>query len=220
MALPHSKRIFLYPARFQFGQSGAPCGGSSCCTDTVIQMIVEYYKDRTYSLSQIRKYAQAKTGFNENSCTGINHVEALNALKAMGVLHYKVVFGVGADFVYQKMQIGPVLVGVYYGSYPPIRGGNTIRGKALHYAELNGKTDFPFRGAHAVLAIGGRKHIIDGKVHHRDVYIRDPDHNSPSRPEKPPYDRIRLGDLSKAMWDLPKYTPFSQTYCIYPTRKK
>jgi len=217
MTLPHSKDIFKYPARFQFGQAGAPCGGSSCCTDTCIQMIVEYYKDRTYSLSYIRKMAQSQTSYNEAPCTGINHVEVLNALNKLDVTHYKVAFGVNNTFVGQKVAVGPTLVGIHYGSYPSAynKCHSGHRG-----AEIHGKTDCRFRGAHAVLAIGRRAHTKDGKYLHTDVFTRDPDHNSPARPEKPAFDRISLYDLGVAMNNLPKYTAFSKTYVIYPTKRK
>lgn len=219
MTLPHSKDIFKYPARFQFGQAGAPCGGSSCCTDTCIQMILEYYEDRTLSLKQIRAYAQTGTSFNEASCTGINHVEVLNALNRLGVSHYKVAYGVDHIFVANKLQIGPTLVGVHYGSYPNKK--THCASKAVRSAEVGGKTDCSFRGAHAILAIGRRSHNDSAGRHlHTDIYTRDPDHNSPSRPERPPYDRIRLSDLWLAMENLPKYTAFNKTYVIYPTKRK
>lgn len=214
MALPHSTNIFKYPARFQFGQSGAPCGGSSCCTDTCIQMIVDFYKEKHYSLAEIRRAAQRNTSFNESPCTGINHIEALNGLKNLGVGHYKVGFGADAGDVWRYLSTGPVLVGVWYGSYPNEHGrcGNPK-------AEIEGRTDCNFRGSHAVLAIEKRYHTVNGRTH-RDIFVRDPDHNSPARPEKPDFDRITAAQLNIAMKNLPRYTRFSNTYIIYPTRKK
>ena len=214
MALPHSINILKYPARYQFGQPNAPCGGSSCCTDTCIQMIVEYYKEEHHGLSLIRKRAQAKTNFDERPCTGINHIEVLNALASFGLGHYKVAFGADALTVWRKLSVGPVLVGVHYGSYP------TRKGKCnSNNAEYAGKTDCGFNGAHAVLAVHKRNHTVNGKTH-RDIFIRDPDHNSPARPEKPPYDIITRGQLNRAMKNLPRHTKFTNTYIIYPTKKK
>ncbi len=217
MTLPHSKDILKYPARYQF-QTGAPCSGSSCCTDTTIQMIVEYYKDKTYSLSYIRKVAQAKTNFNEHPCTGINYVEVLNALNALGVTHYRVGWQVDAKDIINKVAIGPTIVGVYYGNYPKNRSGKC---GLPNRAEANGKTDCPFHGAHAVLAIKRVNHLTAaGKYAHTDMLVRDPDHHSSARPEKPIYDRITLTQLDKTMKALPPNTPFTHTYCIYPTKRK
>lgn len=209
MALPHSKRPIDYPARFQF-QPGAPCNGSSTCTDTCIQMIVEFYREKTYSLSYIRKLAQAKTSFNEGPCTGINYIEVLNALRALGISHYRVAWNVNASFVAQKVATGPVLVGVYYGNYPSWPGKCTTP-KALH----GGKTQCSFRGAHAVLAI--MKQAYEGKT---TIITRDPNHHSATRREAPKFDRVTLSQLNNTMLALPKYTAFSRTYAIYPTRKK
>lgn len=214
MPLPRkpSKNIFDYPARFQFGQGSAPCSGSSACTDTCIQMIVEYYKDEHYDLNTIRRVSQRRTGFDERPCTGLNYVEVLNGLAYFGIHHYEVKFGADSMKVYNKVEIGPVIVGVHYGSYP-------YRNGKYNTAEISGKTDTAFRGSHAILAVGRRVHDAP-KDWHRDIYIRDPDHNSPSRPETPKYDRIRRMQLERAMQNLIPYTLFKNTYIIAPTKKK
>lgn len=215
MALAHSLDIFDYPARFQFGTvTPAPCGGSSCCTDTCIRMIVEYYKEVSPTLAEIRKRAQAKTNFNESPCTGINHIEVLNALQSFGINHYKVGFGVNSTDVWNYVTTGPVMVGIHYGSYPNAR---TACGS--NKAELNGRTDCNFSGSHVVLAVGKRYHTVDGTTH-KDILTRDPDHNSPSRPEQPDHDRILLAQLDKAMKNIVPYTAFTNTYIIYPTKRK
>lgn len=218
MALPHSKDPLKYPARFQW-QAGAPCNGSSCCTDTVIQMIVEYYKEKTYSLSYIRKVAQAKTSYDERPCTGINYVEVLNALKALGVTHYRVGWGIDANTVATKTRIGPTLVGVYYGSYPKYTSG---RCGTTNRAEHGGKTDCPFKGAHAVLAIRKQAHKNSaGKILHYDMVTRDPNHHHIGyRNEAPAFDRMTMAQFNKTIKDIVPYTPFTKTYCIYPTLKK
>jgi hypothetical protein len=215
LALAHSLRVLDYPARFQF-QSGAPCYGSSCCTDTTIQMVVEYYKERTYSLSYIRSKAQALTSYDERACTGINHIEVLNALRALGVSHYRVAFGIDTAFIKSKLAIGPVMVGVYYGSYPNLVGS----GRA-NQAEHGGRNDWSFTGSHMVLAVHTQPHYsVTHKLLHTDVVVRDPDHGSANRPLKPKFDRFPLSKLGNAMIALPKYTAFNSTYCIYPTVKK
>ena len=183
--------------------------------------MVEYYKDKTYSLATIRRLAQAKTSYNEGPCTGINPIEALNALDSLvGKGLYRVGTGVDAKFVQHKATIGPVLVGVHYGSYPT-KKGKCGRRYNLRHAEISGKTDCSFTGAHAVVVIGSKIHRSStGKYLHTDMYARDPDHNSPTRPEKPAYDKFRRRDLLIAMRNLPRKTAFQQTFVIYPTRRK
>jgi hypothetical protein len=216
VTLPHSTNIFNYPARFQFGQASAPCGGSSCCTDTCIQQIVEFYKEKTYSLQTIRNAAQRLTSFNEGPCTGINYVEVLNALSYFGINHYRHGAGIDHADVGNWIGYGPIILGVHYGSYP-----NTTTGRCgANQAEVAGRSDCGFSGAHAVLVIGKKPHVVNSKVIHTDYYVRDPDHNSPARPEKPSYDRYSAAKLNTALMNLPKYTAFSSTYMVYPTRKK
>lgn len=215
-----STNIWDYPARFQFGQAGAPCEGQSCCTDTCIQMIGEYYLDRTYDLNAIRRLAERDTRFDERRCTGLNGIEVLNALKNMGITHYRKASGVDASDVNKMKNIGPVIVGVHYGTYPN-RPGRCHSPAGIHKAEVGGRTDCGFTGAHAILAIASREHKdAKGKYLHTDIVTRDPDHNSPSRPEEPNGDRMRLYDLQITMRNLPKYTAFTQTYAVYPTKKK
>lgn len=217
LTLPHSTDPLDYPARFQFGQAGAPCGGASCCTDTCIQMLGEYWKEKTYTLSEIRKLAQAKTSFNESPCTGINAIEALNALAAMGITWYRGATNIDASFVATKSVLGPVLVGVAGGSYP-----NDVHGKCgqVNKAEHGGRTQCDFVGAHAVLALRYQKHVATGVTTHWDFVTRDPNHNSPARPEKPTFDRITLAQFNHAIRDLPIKTAFNTTFCLYPTKRK
>src|SRR6185295_12423464 len=127
-------------------------------------------------------------------------------------------FNIDANFVYNKIATGPVLIGVYYGNYPKNTSG---RCGSINKAELGGKTDCGFNGSHAVLGIARHLHKNSkGVLLHRDVYVRDPDHHSASRPEHPNYDRMSITQLDKTMKELPTHTRFSTTYCIYPTRKK
>lgn len=173
-------------------------------------MILEYYKDTKYSLSYIRTIAQSETSFDENPCTGINVKETDVALTKFGLGHYTIARGISAAFVRSKVATGPVLVGVWYGRYP-----NKVGDGRPNQAEYEGRNDYGFLGSHAVLAIGSRYHNS-----HYDLYMRDPDHASPSRPNRPKYDIIKQTQLQTAMEGFANYTDFGTTYCMYPTKKK
>jgi hypothetical protein len=177
-------------------------------------MLVEYWKEKTYSLSYIRQRAQAGTSFNEHPCTGLNHIETLNALRQFGITWYNTAFGSDAFFVANKVSTyGPVLVGVAGHTYP-----NWKTRCGYPKAEVGGRTQCDFYGAHAILATKYQRHLTASP--HYDFLTRDPNHNSPSRPEEPAFDRITRGQLDKSMKDLPRYTRFTTTYCLYPTRSK
>src|SRR6185369_1187306 len=121
---------------------------------------------KTYSLSYIRNKAQSLSHFNEGPCTGINYQEVLNALKLLGVDHYRVAWNVNASFVAKKTAIGPVMTGIYYGAYPNWKGHcGPIK------AEIAGRTQCNFSGSHMVLALKKVYH-----VDHTDMFVRDPDH--------------------------------------------
>lgn len=201
-----------YPPRFQFGQPGAPCDGKSCCTDTCVQMILEYWTEKFQTLSDIRYWAEVGSTSNTSPCTGINPGETLNALKHYGVDFYKVATGVDANFVKSKVTSGytPVLIGVYYGSYPNIKTGKC---GTFNLAREGGRTDCTFKGSHAIIALGSNNGGLN-------VVTRDPDHASPARPEKPHHDSITWAQLDKTMKDLPRYTNWNVTFCIYPLKKK
>lgn len=184
-------------------------------------MIVEYYKEKTYSLNTIRWAAQRLSSFNEGPCTGINYVEVLNALNYFGINHYRHGSGIDHQDVGKWVAYGPIILGVYYGNYPNNTSGRCdIDGRPSNHAEYAGRTDCGFRGAHAVLVIGKKPHMRNGKMLHTDYYVRDPDHHSANRPEQPMYDRYSSLKLNNTLRALPTYTAFSNTYMIYPTRKK
>lgn len=180
-------------------------------------MLGEYWKEKTYSLSRIRYLAQNNnTRFNEHPCTGINHLETMNALRQIGITWYSTAFGMDANFVANKLKLGPVLVGVAGSTYPNDR---TRCGSPK--AEHGGRTQCNFYGAHAILALRYQRHKDDkGRTLHFDFITRDPNHNSPSRPEEPIWDRITKEQLNKSMKDLPRLSRFTTTYCMFPTRAK
>lgn len=215
MALAHSVDPLDYPARYQFGQANAPCGGTTDCTDTCIQMLGEYWKEKTYPLWQIRNLAQEGSNANHNPCTGINYAEALHGLHRIGITWYEVAFGIDANFIASKVRLGPVLVGVEGNSYPADVHGHC---GGYNQAEHGGRTQCNFHGAHAILAIGYQKHLDAKKrLLHWDFVTRDPNHSGSILPT---FDRITNSQLNKAVKDLPRYTVFNTTFCIYPTRSK
>jgi hypothetical protein len=119
------------------------------------------------------------------------------------------------------VDIGPTIIGVYYGNYPKNTSGRCGR---YNHAEYGGKTDCGFNGAHAVLGVGHRLHYgyVNGKkvILHRDFLVRDPDHHSAARPEHPNFDRISSTQLNRTVQALAPNTPFSNSYIIYPTLRK
>jgi hypothetical protein len=175
-------------------------------------MILHYYKDRLHSLNDIRKDSGVPPYGR-----GLNVTAALRTLRANGVSHYNWTLGYSRTFMRAKLALGPVIVSVnyrYYPTWPGSRcGGNDCR--------EGGKTDCGFTGAHAVLVI---KQIpvknSAGTIVRYDYLVRDPDHNSASRPEKPRYDRMTEAQLKRAMEYIKYISGWTRPYVIYPTRRK
>ena len=105
---------------------------------------------------------------------------------------------------------GPVIVCEQYWSHPQWKGytyaGRTLQGTATNGSgnkvrpgfakpwERAGLTQWTFRDGHAVVA------ATDTWEH--DVHfgvIRDPNHNSPSRPERPAYDLVTVAQLGRML---------------------
>ena len=121
---------------------------------------------------------------------------------------------------------GPVIIAEMYWSHPQWRGyryaGKTNKGKAknnngkvVHVGfakdkrggKRAGSTQWTFRGGHAVLAA---TILPDG-----DIAVRDSNHNSPVRPERPAYDVINKAQLRRMM----KSWPYGYTYVLAPKSK-
>ena len=211
MALPHSLNPLDYPPRFQF-QATSPCGGSAACTDTCLQMLIEYWNENTVTLGRIRDISG-----NPHDCTGDNPTEVGRVVNHYN-LPYKYASDVDAQWVKDKLAIGPVLVGVGYrnNKYP-----TKIVTCGTYNTEAGGKNDCSFTGAHAVLVLKTQGHRnARGVWLHNDVIVRDPDHGSASRPWKPNHDRFPVSKLQTAMHALVTDTAWSHTFAWYPTRKK
>lgn len=208
MALPHSTDVFKYPARYQFGQPGVPMAlAQTACVDTCVQMLIEYWKDRSVTLGDIRK----ASGGPHDGVHGLNIPQTLKALNAYGVRNYKVARGVSPAFVHSKLSNGPAMTVVGYSRYPTYTQGHCGH---TNDARIGGRNDCGFGGTHAILLIAHATLPT-----HTGIYSRDPDHNSGSRPYRPAYDGISADQLSSAM-GLITHLGWSSTYLLYSDIKK
>jgi hypothetical protein len=102
----------------------------------------------------------------------------------------------------------PEWPGYVYGGHHAARPFALKAGKT----QLYGFED----GAHAVLLAGFRRATIDG-VAKTVAYRKDPNHGSPSRPEKPPYDII-LATQASAEYVAYREQLGRRLYAVVPTR--
>lgn len=174
-------------------------------------MIIEYWKEKTYSLLQIRN----ASGKGIDGQHGLTIAEALQALKHFGVTNYRKASGIDASFVLQKAYNGPVLFGVGYNGYPAKKG---VRCDQDNLAQRGGKIDCNFTGPHAELALDNISvKDTDGNVIRYDTILRDPDHWEASVPS---YERITGTQMNNAMKAIKGNEGWTQTFAIYPITKK
>ena len=209
--------------RFQFGQPKKKTSktgyGKFACTDTCIQLIVKIAKNKNVSLNEVRKRSGAP------STRGLRGSEARQALRRFG-MDYEVMYGKDADQVISMVKNrGPVILAELYWAHPEWKGyryaGQTMDGRAIDqhgksrwvgYAKDRwgkfraGKTQWNFIGGHAVLV---------GTVLDEGIAVRDPNHNSPVRPERPAYDVINKAQLTRML----RSWPTGYTYILAPKSK-
>jgi hypothetical protein len=197
MSLPSSLDPLDYPARFQWGQAGiSRCLAQTACTDTCIQMIIEYWKEKSYSLLEIRN----ASGKGIDCEHGLTMNESLKALNYFGVANYKKAVGVDANFIIQKGKNAPVLFGVGYNEYPAKRG---VWCDQNNIAVKGGKVDCNFNGPHAELYLG-----LSGV----NLIVRDPDHWEAARPD---YELITKTQMNRTIKALIGNQGWTNTFAIY-----
>lgn len=195
----------LSPPFWQIGYPGAPCGGSSCCTDCVGCEIVRRDRGKTITPAQFRRAARPG---DTKPCAGLTPGQFLNGLRFFNVKGYEYHAPITASDVLKATDRGIVLVGVGYAAYP----------KASE-CEIGGKVDTGFYGAHAVSVWGRRKLKRPNAPTARwFVWTRDPDHHASGEDgnrKAPPYDRFDMSYLSRAIGALVGSSGWQTTFAIW-----
>ncbi len=198
----------------QFGQSDdeSTYNGATGCTHTLLQLLIKAKTGQLYSHDEISKIATYPWPVNNPNRRGMysggNDNEVGRVLTKFGI-PMQIIFGANwRDLIDIWSPRGPVMMGIVYGYWPEWRGyhyaGRVADGKPNGFAVHNGKTQLS--GAehifHATFFIG---HRYDPKREVTLAYAKEPNHGSPSRPEKPGYDIIKATQMRTA------YQSYSRT---------
>lgn len=192
----------------QFGQSNDSLSnnGATGCTDTVLQFILKLVKNGWQTHNQIRQ----KVG-HRNPLTGLNSSEVGAWFRAMG-LPYTVKFNLTVDqMLALSRSRGPVFIAEMYSAHPHWHGYRGATGRPNGYAHPSGaagRNQFTWGGRHAILLLGYTSSSA--------VYVMEPNHNSPARPQKVAYDVISVAQLRVLVAAWKRNT--GNTYCAYPTK--
>jgi len=208
----HIKRILKRRNRFQFGQPPRTTrlvkAGAVACTDTCIQLIELAWHGKKVSLDDVRR----SSGGPRDGSRGLRPDEALRALRSYG-LPYEVRSDLSAaDAMRIARNRGPIIVAENYWAHPQWKGyrymglrpltgwaynGQTKRVRVGFSRPLkrSGLTQPTFRNGHAVLLASS---YVNEDNEQRGL-VRDPNHNSPVRPERPSWDDVSVYQLRRMM---------------------
>lgn len=209
----------------QFGQSNddAAWNGATACTHTVCQYLALLWHDDRLTINDVNKLAGMPYKASRNGIPrGMNNLEFQRFCDRLH-LPYEVRFGLPFETVLTYSNKAPVFYGNRYGTEPRKRGYVYHGRRATPpYAELNGATQLTgslINGRHAVVLLGYRAVISDstGKIAYYRAWRKDPNHGSPARPERPPFDLIKT---TEAKGEYLAYATVSngRVYCALPTR--
>lgn len=207
----------------QFGQpsDGSVQNGARGCTHTVLQWLAWLWKKKWYTLDQVSKLAGYPYGANR----GLRPTEVSRFCKAVG-LPYVVKFGLTTQqLLNYANERGPVGFGHSYSWWPERYGyvymGVRADGKPNGFAAPKGdrgrtqlKGFVPPNDAHFGVILGyDRAKPGD----YPRVVAWEPNHGSPSRPEKPPYDLMTTRQIIDTYQSYQKVLGRS-LYALVPTK--
>lgn len=234
----HVKRILARRNRYQFGQpaktTNLVSGGSFACTDTCIQLIVWMAKGKKPTLNEVRRRSGGPQGSARYTpgMRGLRPSEALRALKSYG-LDYELKSLSARDALRVARNKGPVIIAEQYWAHPQWKGyryaGRTLRGWATSSSgkrirvghprrkTQSGLTQWTFRGNHAVLLATAFVAGLDN-VEKSTGLVRDPNHNSSVRSERPKWDTVTPQQLNRMM-DSIRGVYYGRRLVYVPKRK-
>lgn len=210
----------------QFGQGGDfyTFNGATGCTHTILQFLAYLWLGKWYSHDQISVLAGYPSPGVNPGRRGLRPSEVQRFCTKVG-LPYVVRYGVGAYEMLKLTSKGPVAFGHSYSRWPEwygfVYGGRRADGQPNGYARPSGKAGrtqlvgfSPPNDAHFGLLLGW-----DPAQSARSFRVAawEPNHNSGSRPEDPPYDLMTSGQFRKVYESYQK-TLGRTLYALVPTR--
>jgi hypothetical protein len=202
-----------HPELQQFGQDDDDLvhNGKTACTHTICQFLSLAWNGTIPTLNEVNKLAgMPANAINEvtRKPRGMRPSE-LETFLAKTKIPMKVVRGLAFAKMFAAADNGPVMYGMRYGSAPVKTkthpNGATQKGvpNIRHAVVLLGSLSSPAAG-------GGPKRV--------DAFRKEPNHGSPNRPERPPYDTISAHDVHVEYEDY-RTKLGEPLYAVIPTKK-
>lgn len=202
----------------QFGTTDDECtaNGARGCTHAVWRYIAFVYKGKWYSHDQLSRLS----GYPCGATRGMRISESQQLVKALG-LPYVYKANLSSTALLTASNIGPVLFGIRYGSWPNWKDyhGKSVPSPYARPLGKAGRNQFTgFFGAHAVGLLGYLRVPTTGTFVRNDCYCFEPNHDSPARPENVAYDVVTQSQLYKAFTDTKTRLGWSSTMAFVPSR--
>lgn len=197
-------------------------GGRTACAAACLQFIIKLWLGRTYTLDQIATIAGYPANYDQRiGRIGMTTIQISRVISRLGLPYKFVARWTNVELMRRTNLYGPSLIAYRYGTNPEWYGYNyggvRADGRPNGFAsplgragktQLTGFENGSHMGIHlGYLVIRNSSGGVTGR-HHR---FKDPNHGSPSRPEKPPFDVIsdpQFKRLAASLTEIGR-TPFA-----------
>ncbi len=209
--------------QFGSGDDEYTANGALGCTHAVLAWLTWLWKRTWYSHDQISRIAgyPDQTRYSWANRRGLNTYEVQAFCDRIG-LPYQVRFGVSIEDIRRFSKRGPVGFGHSYSHWPEWKGyrygGRTSDGRPNGFASPLGEAGrtqlvgfTPPYDAHFGLLLGVNRAT-------RQHFAFEPNHNSGSRPERPPFDRMGARQFER-VYDSYTTTLGRSPYALIPVRR-
>ncbi len=195
--------------------------GSTACTHAICQYLNLVWNDEFLTLNQVNEKAGMPPNAKDEhgKPRGMRPDELATFFKNTNIpmaIHY----GKRFEKLLTASERGPVFYAIRYGSAPRRKGSPSENGFARPVPPLRrGATQVGAdKVRHAVVMLGFlERRDAQGTVTAVNVYRKEPNHGSASRPERPPFDIISGGQARREYEDYHKKLKFN-LYAAWPKK--
>ena len=204
----HIKRKLLQRRGYQFGQPADTCNlaskfvpGDMACADTSIQLLKFLVDGKKISINAVRRAS------HDTFHTPMDIINADIALRNLGLPYTRTNSLTASEIWEILLKRGPVMVAEDYWAHPQWRGyvyagrrmngRGGLTGKYVGFADPDrkaGSNQWNFLDGHMVLFA-----FAAGDYGNKGIGLRDPNHNSAVRPERPAWDRVSIPQANRML---------------------
>ena len=206
----------------QFGTSDDECtdNGALGCTHTIWRYIAYVYTGKWFSHDQLSHFSGYPCGGGPTN-RGMRPSESQALCRHLKLpLVFKSSLSSGE--LLRASKIGPCMFAIRYGDWPNWAhyDGHTRPRPWARPLDKAGRNQFSgFTGSHACCLLGYKRIATPkGTFIRNDAFVMEPNHDSPARPERVPFDIVTQTQLNAAYKAVQTKLHWSNTVAFIPTR--